>query len=134
MSIILHDYLRDTLVSTYKECISCNIRTQYTCVKCAYCYSCHWKNEKLDKVESERANSQIVQKYPQPTEITIEQPSAVQVVMDVYGQQIEPICNYRKCNHKFSEHGHGNHRCKCRHAVNYATRVSISPITEIEVL
>ena len=126
MSIILHDYLRDTLVSTYKECISCNIRTQFTCVKCGYCYSCHWKKEELDKVESQRANSQIVQKYPQPTEIMIEQSTAEQVAMDVYGQQIEPICNYRKCNHKFSEHSHGNHRCKCRHAANYATGVSIS--------
>src|SRR5919199_1248201 len=100
--LIVHDYLR-ILASTYKECISCNIRTQFTCVKCGYCYSCHRKKEELGKVESERANSQVVQKYPQPTAITIEQPSAWQVAMDVYGQQIEPICNYRKCNHKFSE-------------------------------
>src|SRR5919202_1329309 len=132
--LIVHNYLRDTLVSSYKECISCNIRTQYTCVKCGYCYSCHWKKEKLDKVELERANSQIVWKYPKPTEIIIEQPSAGQMAMDVYGQQIEPICNYRKCNHKLSEHSPGNHRCKCRHAANYATGVSISPLTKIEVL
>ena len=52
--------------------------------------------------------------------------------MDVYGQQIEPICNYRTCNHKFSEHG--NHKCKCHHAVNYATGVSISQLTKIEVV
>ena len=132
--LIVHDYLRDTLVSAYKECISCNIRTQYTCVKCGYCYSCHWKKEKLDKVELERANSQIVWKYPKPTEIIIKQPSSGQMAMDIYGQQIEPICNYRKCNHKFSEHSPGNHRCKCRHAANYATGVSISSLTKIEVL
>jgi hypothetical protein len=125
-----HEYLRDTLVSTYKECVLCNIRTQFTCVKCGYCYSCHWKKEELEKVES----APIVQKYSEPTEITIEQPPTGQMVIDVYGQQIEPICNYRTCNHKFSEHGHGNHRCKCRHAANYATGVSISPLTEIEVL
>ena len=86
-----HDYLRDTLVSTYKECISCNIRTQFTCVKCGYCYSCHWKREELEKIESEKDNSPIVQKYPEPIEIATEQPSAGQMVMDVYGHQIEPI-------------------------------------------
>ena len=72
-------------------------------------------------------------KYSEPTEIDIEQPSAGQMVMDVYGQQIEPICNYRNCHHKFSEHGH---RCKCNHPLNYATGVSISQLAtaKIEVL
>jgi len=28
------------------------------------------------------------------------------MVMDVYGRQIEPICRYRTCSHKFSIHGH----------------------------
>ena len=116
-----HDYLRDTLVSTYKECIYCHIRTQFTCVKCGFCYSCHCKREELEKVESER----VLNKYPQPTKIAIEQSTAGQMVMDVYGHQIEPICNYRTCNHKFSEHGHN---CKCRHATNYATGISISPL------
>ena len=131
-----HEYLRDTIASTYKECISCNIRTQFTCVKCGYCYSCHWKKEELERAESERDNSPIVQKYPQSTAITIEQssPSAGEKQMmsiDVYGQQIEPICNYRTCNHKFSEHGH---KCKCNHAMNYATGASISPLAKIEVI
>jgi hypothetical protein len=36
------------------------------------------------------------QKYPHPAMIAIEQPSQQQVMaMDAYGQQIEPICNYR---------------------------------------
>jgi hypothetical protein len=61
----------------------------------------------------------------------VEQPSAGQMVMDVYGQEIEPICNYRTCNHRFSGHGHN---CKCRHAVNYATGASISPLAKIEVI
>src|SRR5919199_5861697 len=97
--LIVHGYLRDSLVSAYKECIPCNIRAQYTCVKCGYCYSCHWKKEELDKVELERANSQIVWKYPQLTAIRIEQPSEEKVALDVYGQQIELICN-----HEFSEY------------------------------
>ena len=123
-----HEYLRDTLISTYKECISCNMRTQFTCVVCRYCYSCHWKKEELERAES----APIVQNISQSTAIAIEQPSAGQMVMDVYGQEIEPMCNYRTCNHKFSEHG--NHKCKCRHAVNYATGASISPLAKIEVL
>ena len=28
------------------------------------------------------------------------------MTIEVYGQQIEPICSYRRCHHKFSEHGH----------------------------
>jgi len=31
--------------------------------------------------------------------------------MDVYGRQIEPICSYRTCNHKFSIHGHSGRKC-----------------------
>ena len=111
----------DTLVSTYKECVSCHISTQFACVKCGYCYSCHWK---LEKVESERDNSTVLYKYSKPAAIIIEQSSAGQqqiMTMDVYGQQIEPICNYRTCNHKFSEQGHGNHKYKCHHALNHAT-------------
>ena len=102
------------------------MRTQFTCVICRYCYSCHWK---LEKVESERDNSAVI---PQPAMIAIEQSSTGQqqiMAMDVYGQQIEPICNYRTCNHKFSEHGHGNHKCKCHHAFNHATGVSISRLS-----
>ena len=49
-------------------------------------------------------------------------------VIDVYGQGTEPICGYRRCHHKFSEHGHN---CKCHHALNYATGVSILPLTKI---
>jgi hypothetical protein len=122
-----HDYLRDTLVSTYKECISCNIRTQFTCVKCGYCYSCHWKKEEFERVESERANSAVLEKYPPPATIVIEQPSAGQhksKAIDIYGQQIEPICSYRTYHHQFSIHGQGN-QCKCRHPLNYAAGVSL---------
>ena len=142
-SHILHNYLRDTLVSTYKECISCKIRTQFTCVKCGYCYSCHWKKEGLEKVQSQplspTANSGFLEKYPQAvTIIKVEQSSSSSwqhqqtKVIDVYGQQTEPICSYRTCHHKFSVHGYGNHNCKCRHPLNYATGVSISPLTKEE--
>jgi hypothetical protein len=44
-------------------------------------------------------------------------------VIDVYGEQIEPICNYRSCKHKFSVHD--THKCKCRHTLNYAVGISL---------
>jgi hypothetical protein len=125
-----HDYLRDTVLSIYKECVSCKVRTQFTCVKCEYYYSCHWKKEELEMVESEtlaKTNSAFLEKNS-PVTIVIEQSSAGQhqsKVIDVYGQQIEPICEYRTCHHKFSVHGHNTRRCKCRHAFNYAAGICL---------
>jgi hypothetical protein len=56
--------------------------------------------EELEKVESgDLANTGTVEKYSPPVAITIEQSFAGQMAIDVYGQQIEPICNYRTCNH-----------------------------------
>jgi hypothetical protein len=97
-------------------------RTQFTCIKCDYCYSCHWKNEKLDRIESVTSNSIILEKYSKTATVIVEQPSAGQQIMamDVYGQQIEPICDYRTCHHKFSAHGHNSRKCKCRHPINHA--------------
>jgi hypothetical protein len=70
----------------------------------------------------------------QPTAPTAykQQPQQQEKAIDVYGQETEPICSYRRCHHKFSEHR--NRNCKCHHAVNYATGVSISRLTKIEVL
>jgi hypothetical protein len=65
----------------------------------------------------------ILDKYSQPAIRVIEQPLTAQMAMDVYGMQIEPICNYRNCHHKFSVHGYGS-QCKCHHATNYAAGIS----------
>jgi DNA end-binding protein Ku len=35
----------------YQDCISCGHRTEFTCIKCGYCYSCHWKREQAEAVE-----------------------------------------------------------------------------------
>jgi hypothetical protein len=43
-----HEYIRDSPRFRYKNCISCENRTAYTCIKCGYCYSCHWKREQLE--------------------------------------------------------------------------------------
>jgi hypothetical protein len=76
--------------------------------------------------ESQTANYAVLEKYYQPTPtIAIEQSPSGEMAMDVYGQQIEPICNYRTCNHKFSTHGHGSRTCKCSHPINYATGISL---------
>ena len=78
--------------------------------------------DETERDESQTANSAVLEKYSQPATILIEQLPSGKMAIDVYGQQIEPICNYRTCIHKFSEHGH---RCKCQHALNYATGVSL---------
>ncbi|GEM_PF-927715 len=45
-----HEYLRNSIELEYKECKSCKIRTQFTCVVCGFCWSCHWKVEQLAKI------------------------------------------------------------------------------------
>ena len=41
-----HEYLRDTLGSKYIECFSCKKSNLFACVRCKYCWSCHWMKEK----------------------------------------------------------------------------------------
>ena len=41
-----HEYLRDTLGSKYIECFSCKKNNLFACIRCKYCWSCHWKKEK----------------------------------------------------------------------------------------
>ena len=47
-----HEYLRDSLASKYVECFSCKKRNLFACVKCKYCWSCHWKKEKEEMERS----------------------------------------------------------------------------------
>jgi len=127
----MHEYLRDTIANRYDECKSCNNRTEFTCVKCNYCWSCHWKKEIIEKKEKETAmnmarsllvenkgildSSEIINQ--QLIDENISNP--VQMI-NVFGEQIEPVCNYYRCHHKFSEHGYKNHSssCKCKHPQN----------------
>ena len=55
--------------------------------------------------------SRFYRKISQPAIIAVEQSPSGKMAIDVYGQQIEPICNYRTCNHKFSSHGHSGSKC-----------------------
>lgn len=46
-----HEYIREILPFRYQECISCGNRTDLTCIRCGYCYSCHWKKEQVEAIE-----------------------------------------------------------------------------------
>ena len=136
-----HEYLRDTLGLIYNECKSCRNRTQFTCIECGFCYSCHWQNEKLEKIiqfELANTNSTLFKSYPQPatantaqTEQSRHQPTQQQQqqqltkVVDVFGRETEPICSYHTCHHKFSLHRHSTRTCKCHHPQNHIVGVSV---------
>lgn len=132
----LHEYIRDILPFRYQECISCCNRTDLACIRCGYCYSCHWKKEKEEKrlldsriskifppssLISTRKNRLIekeVEEQQQQHQSLPEQrhQHQQQLIVDVYGRTSEPICTYHRCDHKFSVHGLGS--CKCRHPTN----------------
>jgi hypothetical protein len=121
-----HEYLRDTLSLTYKECKSCSTRTELTCIKCGLCWSCHWMVEQMDKSKLS-ASSQIQssadggENNKQQKYILEKQDQYLRTnVIDVFGKQTEPICDYLRCHHKFSEHGLRVSKCQCRHPRNSA--------------
>ena len=144
-----HDYLRDTLSVRYQECTSCRNRTKLTCIKCGFCYSCHWKKEELEKKEKEEeiqfkplitevkhsysstpsSNTKtMIMTTTQAGESVLmkqqQQQSERPKVIDVFGQQSEPICNYSRCHHKFSFHSLKSHTCHCKHPKNSTIGVS----------
>jgi len=111
-----HEYLRDTLSLTYKECKSCTTRTELTCIKCGLCWSCHWMVEQMDKnklsASSQIESSDEVENDKQDQYLRTN-------VIDVFGKETEPICDYLRCHHKFSEHGLIR-KCQCKHPRNSA--------------
>jgi hypothetical protein len=36
-------------------------------------------------------------------------------VIDVFGKETEPICEYLRCHHRFSGHGLRKRKCQCKH-------------------
>lgn len=40
-----HDFLAQTAQQLYRVCKNCDKRTPHVCIKCGFCYSCHWKIE-----------------------------------------------------------------------------------------
>jgi hypothetical protein len=53
------------------------------------------------------------------------QPKQPHLIIDVFGQETEPICNYYRCRHKFSLHGLSTHGCRCKHPMNKTLGVSM---------
>ena len=122
-----HEYTREALSVRYQDCVSCRHRTEFTCIKCGYCYSCHWKKEKEERrlLDDKFADIFSSPTYnaikKEPVEKVLEQQPSQgngeqQLIIDVHGRTSEPICNYHGCDHNFSVHGLG--RCKCKHPTN----------------
>lgn len=49
--------------------------------------------------------------------------------VNVVGDTEEPICDYRTCHHKLSEHGLSSRTCRCSHPSNKAFGIKLSTIT-----
>ena len=56
----MHEYITSYIKPLYSQCIDCNKRTTHICVKCHYCYSCHFKIESIEKEKEKRV---ITSKY-----------------------------------------------------------------------
>src|SRR5437868_2446141 len=109
---MLHEYLRDTLELRYNERKSCRSRTPFTCIRCRFCYGCHWKKEELEKKIQFKplacANSTFFKSYSQPATATTpqteeescrqhtQQQQQVARVIDAFGEETEPICRRRR--------------------------------------
>ena len=142
----MHEYIRETSSWKYDTCKCCNYRTFLTCIKCKYCWSCHWKKEILEKNElSENRNqltikvritdhvksetlpdgtSQLRQRQRQDETETMDTRYVPQKMMiNVFGEkEPDPVCSYLRCNHSFSSHtnrnNHSKGACRCRHPQN----------------
>ena len=109
-----HEYIRNTVYLRYQDCISCGNRTGFTCVKCGYCYSCHWKKEQVEEIELRNNHTKSEQRLKSEEQAEDEKWGTI----DVLGNPAEPICTYYRCRHKFSAHGLGSRGCKCKHPTN----------------
>ena len=126
-----HEYIRDTMSFRYQDCVFCGNRTEFTCIKCGYCYSCHWKKEQAEEIElrdnlkyfslslskannddNQKKKLQLQHQGGKDLEKGLEKWGTV----DVLGRPAEPICTYYRCNHKFSIHG--SRSCRCKHPTN----------------
>ena len=133
--LIPHEYIGDATIG-YKDCILCGHRTEFTCIKCGYCYSCHWKEEQIEEIElrdhlkdfyislskasnsTENGNNDARKPKSRQAEKERDQEQKKWETIDVFGQQAEPVCTYYRCNHKFSVHGLIKYGCRCKHPTN----------------
>ena len=136
-----HEYIRDTMSFRYQDCVFCGNRTEFTCIKCGYCYSCHWKKEQVEQLElrdnlkdfyasmSKASNDDDNQNQNQKPKLKQQGGKDLKKglekwgTVDVLGQPAEPICTYYRCNHKFSIHG--SRSCRCKHPTNKTLGVKV---------
>lgn len=131
-----HEYTGESLSLRYQDCISCHRRTEFTCVKCGYCYSCHWKREQVEEIELRdnlkdfyASQSTASNNDSQKSELELagttsrDQRTERWGTLNVLGQPAEPICTYYRCHHKFSLHG--SRRCRCKHPTNKTLGIQV---------
>jgi hypothetical protein len=131
-----HEYTGESISLRYQDCISCHHRTEFTCVKCGYCYSCHWKREQVEEIELRdslkdfyaslsRTSNNDSQKLElqQAGTTSRDQWTEKWGTLNVLGQPAEPICTYYQCHHKFSLHG--SRRCRCKHPTNKTLGIQV---------
>jgi hypothetical protein len=128
-----HEYIRDILPFQYQECISCGNRTDLTCIRCGYCYSCHWKKEQVEAIElRDNLKDLYVSLSKNNNDDDNQKPKLEQYLdqgfekwrpLDVLGHPAEPICNYYGCHHKFSLHG--SRKCRCKHPTNKTLGIEV---------
>ena len=124
-----HEYTVESISLWIKDRISCHRRTEFTCVKYGYCYSCHWKREQVEEIQlrdnlkdfyaslSRASNNDSKKPELQQAGTTSrDQRTEKWETLNVLGQPAEPICTYYRCHHKFSLHG--SRRCRCKHPTN----------------
>jgi hypothetical protein len=74
--------------------------------------------EQMDKSKS--SASSRIQSSDKQQDILDKQDQYLRTnVIDVFGIETEPICDYLRCRHKFSEHGLIS-KCQCKHPRNSA--------------
>ena len=127
-----HEYIRDILPFRYQECISCGNRTDLTCIRCGYCYSCHWKKEQVEAIELRDNLKDLYVSLSKNDDDDNQKPKLEQYLdqgfekwrpLDVLGHPAEPICNYYGCHHKFSLHG--SRKCRCKHPTNKTLGIEV---------
>jgi hypothetical protein len=131
-----HEYTGEAFSLRYQDCISCGHRTEFTCVKCGYCYSCHWKKEQVEKIELRdnlkdfyaslsKSSNKDNEKQKIQHEATMDSGQRLEGwgMLNVLGQAAEPICTYYRCHHKFSLHG--SQKCRCKHPTNKTLGIQV---------
>jgi hypothetical protein len=135
----LTPYLANRLI-VFPWSKDCNVHfypcyLRHICIRCGYCYSCHWKREQVEEIElrdnlkdfyvslSKARNDDDKQKQKLEQYEVKDQELEKWGTLNVLGQPVEPICTYYRCHHKFSLHG--SRRCRCKHPTNKTLGIQV---------